>query len=309
MPTLAEIRVANTTLLEQLQTPGLEKRAADTASNYVKMFMTEEGFARKILPPEPATQDMLVPSIGHEKPVVIKHRQVRAPAAKSVPFGTLPDTIQLKGDRFEVHFWRLLSPRAIKDVDELLTYPHDLRQMFSDDAARRILAEEDGQLVQTMNSMMVGADQPQPFNRNAVMWETIPGGITRETHFASQQIMPRAPGTLQAENRIINVVTHKRYMMWGRDEMGGDWSESVLRDGWSVERFGNENLITTIKKDLVPDDTAFLTAGPSYLGAFMELRAPVMHVRCDAFMLEFFQYETIGMTLANPNAVARVDHA
>ena len=89
--------------------------------------------------------------------------------------------------------------------------------------------------------------------------------------------------------------------------MGGDYSQDIVKDGWKATRFGGLDLLITIKRDLVPDDRMEMTADPKFLGKFYTLEDVTMYLKRDAFLLEFFAYETIGASIGNTGALARVD--
>ena len=67
--------------------------------------------------------------------------------------------------------------------------------------------------------------------------------------------------------------------------------------------------IITIKRALVPDDTIFFFADPKWLGKFYMLEDTTMYIRREAFMLEFFSYQTGGAAFGFSGGVARVDYA
>ena len=83
-------------------------------------------------------------------------------------------------------------------------------------------------------------------------------GFTRETIQDARKIMPRGPSHLEAHTALINNVTIKEAEKMGFDEMGGDFSQDVFRNGWAEVQFANLNWIITIKRTLVPDDTMFM---------------------------------------------------
>jgi hypothetical protein len=98
-------------------------------------------------------------------------------------------------------------------------------------------------------------------------------------------------------------------MKFGREEMGGDFSQDVFKNGWSEQNFMNANWIITIKQDLVPNDSMYLFADPKFMGKSYVLEDTTMYIERKAYMLEFFAYETLGGAIGNTNSLARVDFA
>ena len=309
MPSQAEIQLLNETLLSQLETPGMEKTAVDAVNDFTRTKMREDGFYRRILPPLQISNDELDRQVDTDKPVKVIDKEPDSPAAISIPFATLPTSVYIRGPRYRVMFDRIVTPRFTKDVDELRTWVMDIRQVLSDNAIKDMLAEEDAKFIEAVNAVMLGADVAVPYNGNVVQWETIEGGITRETVLDAFKIMPKGPSHLEVHTVMVNSVTIKEVMKWGRDEMGGDFAQDIAKNGWAETDFLGARWIITIKRDLVPDDTAFMFADPKFIGKNFMLEDTTMYIRREAYMLEFFAYQTCGGSIGHSGGLARADFA
>jgi hypothetical protein len=306
--TRAEVQLMNETLFENLMNPGLVKTAIDAVNDFTRIKMREDGFARRIMPPLEIANDELDRQVDTDKPVKIVDKEPDSPAAISIPFATLPTNVYIRGPRYRVAFDRIVTPRFTKDVDELRTYVMDIRQVLSDNAIKDMLAEEDSKLIGATNLALIGPDTPVPWS-GIPQWETIHGGITRDSVMDSLKIMPRTDAHLEAATILINNVTVKEVMKWGRDEMGGDFSQDVLRNGWSETDFLDKRWIISIKRDLIPDETIFMYADPKFIGKMYILEDTTMYIKREAYLLEFFAYETLGGTIAHTGGLSRADFA
>jgi hypothetical protein len=304
-----ETKLTNETFLSYLETPGMEKRALDAVVDYTRFRMREEGFYRRILPPVQVSNDDLDQQVDTDKPVKIIEREPDSPAAISIPFNTLPMNLYVRGQKYRVTFDRIVTPRFTKDVDELRTYRMDIRQILSDNAIKDMLAEEDRKFIEACNAAMGGAADTTVTQSGLVQWETIYGGITRDTLQDSFKILPRTISRLEVGTCLVNNLTIRELMKFGREEMGGDFSQDVFKNGWSEQNFMNARWIISIKQDLVPTDSVFMFADPKFLGKSFILEDTTLFVDRKAYMLEFFAYETLGGAIGNTNAVARVDFA
>jgi hypothetical protein len=65
--------------------------------------------------------------------------------------------------------------------------------------------------------------------------------------------------------------------------------------------------IITIKKGLVATNTMYQFADPKFIGKSYILEDTTMYIRREAYMLEFFAYETMGGTIGHTSGLARVD--
>lgn len=305
----SDVSLLNETLLSQLETPGMVKTAIDAVNDFTRTRMREDGFYRRVMPPLTISNDELDRQMDTDKPVKVVDKEPNSPAAISIPFATLPINVYIRGPRYRVMFDRIVTPRFTKDVDELRTWVMDIRQVLSDNAIKDMLAEEDSKFITAVNAAMIGADTAVPYNGNVVQWETIEGGITRETVLDALKIMPRGPSHLEVETILLNSVTIKEIQKWGRDEMGGDFAQDIAKNGWSETTFMGKRLIVTIKRELVPDDTMFMFADPKFIGKNYELEPTVMYIRREAYMLEFFSYQTTGGSIGHTGGLARADFA
>jgi len=302
-------QLLNETLFEQLSTPGMEKQAIDAVNDFTRTRMREDGFYRRILPPLQISDDELDRQVDTDKPVKVVDKEPGSPAAVSLPFGALPTNIYILGPRYRVMFDRIVGPRFTKDVDELRTWHMDIRQVLSDNAIKDMSAEEDSKFIVACNAAMIGADVPVPYNGNVVQWETIHGGVTRETLHDAFKIMPKGPSHLEVHTVLINNVTIKEVQKIGRDEMGGDFSQDVMLNGWSKSEFMGARWIITIKRTLVPDDTIYMFSDPKFVGKNFLLEDTTMFIKREAFMLEFFPYQSAGGAIGHTGGISRADFA
>jgi hypothetical protein len=306
MPTQQEIQLLNETLFEQLDTPGMQKQAVDAVNDFTRTKMREDGFYRRIMPPLTITNDELDRQVDTDKPVKVVDKEPDSPAAVSIPFATLPVNFYIRGPRYRVMFDRIVSPRAVKDVDELRTYVMDIRQVLSDNMIKDMLAEEDGKFMAAINAVLPTAGAPA-VGSGEVQYEEIYGGITRETLVDALKIMPRTASHFEVETCLVNNLTIKELLKFGRDEMGGDFSQDIIKNGWAETNFLNCRWIVTIKTGLVPTDSLFMFASPKFIGKNYELEPTTMYIRREAYMLEYFAYETTGGSFGHTNGLARVD--
>jgi hypothetical protein len=308
MTNKSEAQLLNETLFEQLSTPGMEKTAIDAVNDFTRTKMREDGFYRRILPPLQISNDELDRQVDTDKPVKIVDKEPDSPAAISIPFATLPINLYIRGPRYRVMFDRIVTPRFTKDVDELRTYVMDIRQVLSDNAIKDMLAEEDSKFLAAVNTAIgtVGSTTP---TSGTIQHKNIVGGITRDTVVESLKIMPSTPSHLEVNTILVNNVTIKEIMKWGRDEAGGDFSQDTLKNGWSEAELLNCRWIITIKRGagFVADDTIYQFADPKFIGKNYLLEDTTMYIKREAYMLEFFAYETAGGTIGHTSGLARAN--
>lgn len=298
----------NRLLIDKLMSDdmGQRKAAARGVDDYTRLKVREKGFARKILPAIPLSNDDLDKQFNTDANVKVFEMEPDSPGAMSVPYGGLPMNRYVRAGRYPVYFARLQTPRWVKDVSELRSLDMDVRQVLSDNAIDDMLAEEDGGFLASVNSVMVGADVVVPETGNA-HWREVAGGITRDSVNEALKIMPQSSRKFETETVLVNSVFVKDVQKWTRDEVGGDMAEEILRDGWSERNLFGRKWLTTIKRELVGDGTMYMFAEPKSLGKFCVLEDVTMYLDRKAFMIEFFAYSEVGAAIAHVGGVARAD--
>lgn len=301
-------RTMNRLLIDKLMSDDASQRkaAARGVDDYTRLKVREKGFARKILPAIPLTNDDLDKQMNTDANVKVFEMEPDSPGAMSVPYGGLPMNRYIRAGRYPVHFARLQTPRWVKDVSELRSLDMDVRQVVSDNSIDDMLAEEDGGLLSAANSVMLGANAIVP-ETGVAHWQEIAGGITRATVNDALKIMPRSSRKFECETVLVNTIFVKEVQKWTRDEVGGDLSEEILRDGWAERNLLGRKWLTTIKRELVGDGTMYMFAEPKSLGKFCVLEDVTMYLDRKAFMIEFFAYSEVGAAIANVGGVARAD--
>lgn len=303
-----ETKILNATFFEKVLSddPGTFKEASDAVNDFTRTTMREDGFMRRIIPPITLTNDELDRSMTTEKPIKIVDREPTSPAAISISFAALPNSMYIRAQRYAVTMNRIVTPRWTKDVDELRTWIMDIRQVLSDNSIKDMLAEEDGKLTKAINTALVAQGAVVPTS-GTVQWLALNGGITRDSLWESMKIMPGTPSNLEVHTVLLNNLTIKDVNKLTRNEMGGDLSQDIMKQGWSDQEFMGKRWIVTIKKTLVPNGTMYHFADPRFIGKVYQLEDTVLYVRREAYMLEFFGYETLGGSIGHTSGIARAD--
>lgn len=286
---------------------GAEKRASDAVTEFTRIRLREDGFMDKIITPVDVNNSDLHRQLNEPRPVIIIDKEPDSPGAISVAFGTLPDTYQIQGPRYAVMFERILSPRYTQDAELLRTYTFDIRQVLSDNAVKDMLAERDGKWIRATNNALGGAADAVVAWSQIPQWETLTGGVGRSNLEDALSIMPRTLGRLEVKTALVNMLFFRQIAKMNRIEMGGDFAETLLRKGWQEEEFLGIKWVSTIKRELVPDNSMFMYGDQRFIGKNYVLEKIVMYAKREAFLMEFFMYGTFGATIGHSAGIARAD--
>ena len=281
------------------------KQASTAGTNMIRRRIREDGFLRRILPPQQVTNDDLDRVLEHDRPVIIEDMEPASKGAKSIPFGDSADTEFYYGNKFACVFNPITTPEFTKDINELRTYRMDLRQVITDNSLKDIQTEEDGKFIALVDEI-VGTDT----NVGASGYQqnfTIDSDMDRDSYVSV--LSKLEDFYLNNGVFLMNRRTAKRFLTWDRSEIGGDLAQSLLTEGLTAlteaKIFGVKHLFTT-KRNLVPDGVVYLFGEPGFLGKFYTLQEITMFVEKKKDILRFSAREVISTTIANVSALAKV---
>lgn len=285
---------------------GQIKEAADIATDFTRIRIRESSAFEKVLPSQKISDSDLTPQLDTDKNVMLVEREPNSPGAATIPLGTQPVQFYFRGDRYPVYFNRIVTTKFTKDVSELRTYGMDIRQVLTDNAILDMDFEFDRKMYAAVDSVVgvEGSTVPETGiiqNRKIVD----PLGITRSSLMELKKILPETFAHLEAVTLIVNNITINDVAKFGRDEVGGDLSESMFVDGFQQKRIAGINWIVTNKTELVANSTFYLFASPEFIGKSFVLEDTTLYLDKKAWNLEFFAYTERGATIGNVASVAK----
>lgn len=311
-----EIPAFNASFLDMVES-GREKEASVSTQAFTRNVLRENSFAEQILTPIDITNEELHPAEDPELLVRWVDREPDVSPAASVPFGTVPNKFQYKGDRYPVYFHRILSDEYTKDIDKLRGYSYDIRSVMLNNSTKQIATRIDTYFLEllersigslnTSNKAISGWDLPQNIS--------ITGGINREnfaeaTNFIKRLRVPFGPTqTDGGENKgcmLLNNVTATEFLKFHRGEVGGDLAQDQWVNGLPSRDLLGVKPIYTIKHDLVPDGVVWFFSSEEFLGKFLRLQNLQVFIENKAFFVNWFQYLTLGIALGNVRGAVKV---
>ena len=301
-----DTRMVNETVVNGLTSDdnAIRKEAQDNVNNYLRLRQREEGFARKFYDVAEVTPNDLDKQVDTPLPVIVKDMEPNSAGAYTVPFGTTPMDSNITAPRYRVMFDRVMSRRYVADVNELLTYDMDIRQIFNDFILKDILGEEDRKFMAVADAITQAAGVNTPTALLACCQWIEAGELNRPNLANAMRGLPSTNRRLNPAAALVNNITIWDIVAMQRDEIGGDLAEELFVNGFTERQIMGIKWIITIKNDLVDDWYMYMFAEPKYLGDFFVLDNVTMSTKHEDFILSFFAYESVGATIANIAGVA-----
>jgi hypothetical protein len=287
---------------------GMTKTAQEAADSFLRMRVREDGVVREILPPIPVTTEDFAPQVDTDEPVIVVEKEIQSPGAISMPFGdNNPPAVYIRGTKFRVVLRRISSPTLRKDEAELATYRADIRQLLAEMLVKDLSWEEDSTFIRMVNTLLGGSPNSPNIISGVVQWKTIPGGISRVTIGDAFKATFIPKSRIPVTKILCNAGTTAELFKWERSEVGGDDAQNILYEGWGKRSLNNAQIVTTIKRELIEDDTLYMFGHSNFIGKFFVWQEPSLYVVKEDTELRFRAHEIVGMAIGHVDAVFRFD--
>lgn len=286
---------------------GILKEASDAATKMTRRKLREDAYSPAIIPHEDITDSDLDRFLDREDPGIICEMEPDSLGAKTISFDDTPDTAPYYGDKYLLVFYSNTTPEFTKDVNFLRTYRMDLREVITDNALRDLSRQKDFKFMAGVNKIVgsvAGAPSPLTGLSQNVRYA---GRLNRNNWISSTLLL--SDHDLLNGVFLCNVRTFAELRRWGRNEMGGDFSQELNIKGsraFDTSEFSGIKFIVTMKSDLVPNGSIYEFTEPNYLGRAGVLQKPTMYVKKDKDILRFSCKEILGVTIANMAGVQKV---
>lgn len=304
------VEVVNQHVLDYLDRGNMEK-VAQAASDLTRTTVREDSFAMKILPPKKATNEDLAHDMT-ENLSIIEDLEPDSPGAKWVPLQDIPDGEYIYGTRYRVPFARILTPKFVKDIDELRTHKVDIRKILTQDSIKDGLAEYDGKFIDTCEAI-VGDSDDSGVQRvtGKQQYLGLVGGLNKKNWAEAQKMLPRGnkQGKFRLRNYIalMNDVTAQDWKKMDVNDIGNENVNKMFQEGLTADMYFGTRCIFTIKDDLVPDNRVWFFAAPEFLGKAYYLTDWTMFMKKEAYFVESFAYWLGGLAIGNIAGVCCAD--
>lgn len=278
-----------------------EKWAEDSGlRSEVKLMLYEGDLVDAILPPFTVTREDFDRLIYSEMPGIIFSVETPTPGAMTMPFGGLPASVWPAGKKFLATINKRATANLTKNQLELMTYEGDLRSHLIDSMLNELAGVKNARFI-THIKRFLGAPNTPTYGSGAYQWQTLNGGISRQSVTAFMKILPRAFNRLQCERVLMNNLTIMDFAALDMIERAADWSGAeFLKTGVSsIDTIFNMEVLTTIQHHLVKEQEWYGFAGPAFMGKHILFKNPAVHVEVKNDHVTCHGDAYDGMTIAN----------
>ena len=318
--TTADVKAYHAKLVQAGQNDDREfvKTAANTSTQFLQRQSRVDGMARAILPPETITAADLSEQVDSEDPVLIRHLAPDSAGAMTMSFGGAPSRMTIHAPKYIVALERLITPAYTADDMQLIGQKVPVVKIKGELMKRDFLATEDSNFIARTNTAV--GPMYDGTNASEVMahphWQlTESVGCLGVAASASRDVVGlidtamayNMPGGIPSQKVLMNIVTYSywKYQL-DRTTVGGDMAQQFLFDKKEYESLGQNTVVKTINRVLVPDNVIFIFAAPDKMGVFAILQDITVEIQRDAYFFNFFAHGVQGMALGNIGGVKKM---
>jgi len=284
----------NNMFITRMDTQDGQTKTAQAGQAYVRSFLREHSFARKILPPESVTradlqrstrQDTLIKVVDFEHPST----------AAAVNFRSAGRERYLQGKRYAVPFFKIESDLFVKNEAELLAYEYPITKVIEENSIKDIMFVEDSTWIAVSNGA-VTASGKQIVSADTTVTRTNLNKLVKMIDVDKLQSMVILMTNVDFDDWHIQPAT----------DVGSPLATEMTVNGYKYETIMRRKVVVTNKTDLLPPGQIFAYTDPQFLGNFFILNDVKFWIKKEADKVFWKSWEYVGMGIANLRSVAKI---
>lgn len=265
---------------------GCNHAEIETAANrLIRDLIVECSFAGRIIPLEDITLDDLDRRVDSNALIKVVDR--------ALPSGHTAHHC--------VKFVRVMTPRFVKDVDELRVYYDDPRVLFRM-LGNALARELDTKFIAVVNKLLHGVGEVVPSSR-ACQWFELDDAITRSSIAEAFRLFTHLGKSAAPDTVLINTNTLRGILAFSRRDDSEEVKPGVCDN--LIEK--GVRWVITDKCDLVPDGAMYMFGLHEKLGRSFRLDRARLHFDRHAYDLQFFAHMMLGSIIYAGVNIVRVD--
>lgn len=321
---------------------GRVKEAADEGSRFIRSKLRQESFAREILVPIELSPDEIDRDEHTDQPKKIIEKEPDS-TATFVTFKGAGQRTFFRGPRYSVFFGKIESQHFMKSKFELLTYQNDIRKILTDNSVKDMADVEDKKFIETIEAALsdagpadVGVQGNAGYSKDGLSYLGADANGVAFPQFTGSQLLESNNFVAQASDadatqaalskeliaQMFQAMTSKKLpigkmlmtkatfmeaLKFDYTDVGNDIVSRHYDKGLEGEdKLFGVPVITTIKNDIIDDNTIYLFAPENYLGNFFLLQDATLFIKQEADMIEFWSYSSPGIGIGNTKGVIKL---
>lgn len=290
-----EAAMFNSLFVERMDTQEGQTKTAQAGQAYVRSFLREHAFSRKVLPPESVTRSDLQRSTRHDTLIKIVDFEHPSTAA-AVNFRSAGKERYLQGKRYAVPFFKIESDLFVKNEAELLAYEYPITKVIEENSIKDIMFVEDSTFlaasegaVTTSGKKIVSADTSVSRGNLNKLLKMIDGD------------------KLQSTCILMTNVDFDDWHVQPATDIGSPLASDMTVNGYKYDSILRRKVVVTNKTDLLAPGHIYAYTDPQFLGNFFIMNDVKFWIKKEADKVYWKSWEYVGMGIANLRSIAKIE--
>ena len=278
------------------------KEAAQAATLFVQDITRENGFARKVVETRPVSTADLIEVTWTDQPVMMGYHDVDT-IAMTVPLRGRGQYRYYETAKFEIVFEKIVSETIKKNKMEMLTTKINYMDLFKKRIAERMYQIEDMTVISGADKIL--ADEWSESDKNGTLTDTndytkskqsihFKSGVTLDKDSLVEFFKMPTQNRSEIQNVLLTETLLQDIIKMSMLEVGDANVSKLWNEGTkNINSFWGKKIVTTIKNEIVPDNTMYGFAGGSLYGwllilrdhtVYMETHKELLSIDADAYL-------------------------
>lgn len=291
----ADASVFNTAFVDKIMRgPEFVKEAAVSLTSFIRDKIREESFLENIITPQPITADQLDKSVDLDRLRKIVEIEPESEAL-AISFLGDPPHRYLNQKAAELKFYEIITEKVIKNVFQLKTRDNDVRKIISDNHIKDMADVQDQKFIDACDAAVAlnAPQQDRLFN----------GGLTKINFIEATKMLTQQ--RLENSVCLMNNTTAKEILKWDSTDIGYEPVTKHYKGGLTCGTVMGLELLTTVKREIIPDNVVYFFTQEDFLGKFYTLKDSTVFVKTEGPWIEFYAYKVIAAGIVNTKSVTK----
>jgi hypothetical protein len=292
-----EAAMFNSLFVERMDTQEGQTKTAQAGQAYVRSFLREHAFSRKILPPESVTRSDLQRSTRHDTLIKIVDFEHPSTAA-AVNFRSAGRERYLQGKRYAIPFFKVESDLFVKNEAELLSYEYPITKVIEENSIKDIMFVEDSVFMKASEGAV------------AASGKYIVSGDTSVSRSNLNKLVKMIDvDKLQSTQLLMTNVDFDDWHVQPATDIGSPLASDITVNGYKYDSILRRKVIVTNKTDLLAPGNVFAYTDPQFLGNFFIMNDVKFWIKKEADKVYWKSWEYVGMGIANLRSISKIQLA
>jgi hypothetical protein len=289
-----EASTFNNLFVERMDTQDGQTKTAQAGQAYVRAFLREHAFSRKIMPPESVTRTDLQRSTRYD--TLIKVVDFEHPStAAAINLRSAGRERYLQGKRYALPFFKIESDLFVKNEAELLSYEYPITKVIEENSIKDIMFIEDSTFVNASYGAVTAS------GKIIVSPDTSVDRSNLNKLFKMIDV-----DKLQSMVCLMTNIDFDDWQTQQATDIGSPLATELTVNGYKYDTIMRRKLVVTNKVDLLPIGNVFAYTDPQFLGNFFILNDVKFWIKKEADKVYWKSWEYIAMGFANLKSISLI---